>query len=72
VHDQADALRERVLAGESARVPGFPGATRASLGVYNTERDVDQLVRAVDEVARQDWTGDYTWSKREGWHLDDG
>jgi selenocysteine lyase/cysteine desulfurase len=72
VHDQADALRERVLAGESARVPGFPGATRASLGVYNTGRDVDQLVRAVDEVARQDWTGDYTWSKREGWHLDDG
>lgn len=72
LEDELGGLRERVLAGESSRVPGFPGAVRASLGVYNTSEDVDALVDAVDRIARQAWSGDYSWSKAEGWHLEDG
>jgi len=40
------------------RVP-LPGATRATLGIYNTEAEVDHLLAALERVARRDWRGRY-------------
>jgi selenocysteine lyase/cysteine desulfurase len=37
----------------------LPGATRASLGLYNTAADVDALVDGLDTVARGAWKGEY-------------
>ncbi len=37
----------------------LPGATRATVGIYNEARDVDLLAQAVDAVARRDWVGEY-------------
>jgi cysteine desulfurase / selenocysteine lyase len=59
-HDIAQVLdqhRVAVRAGHHCAQPlmewfGLPGTTRASLGVYNDERDIDRLAEAV-EVARE-------------------
>jgi len=59
-HDIAQVLDQRrvaVRAGHHCAQPlmewfGLPGTTRASLGVYNDERDIDRLAEAV-EVARE-------------------
>jgi cysteine desulfurase/selenocysteine lyase len=37
----------------------LPGATRASLGLYNTAADLDALVEGVDAIARGAWKGRY-------------
>ncbi|MEA3203034.1 MAG: cysteine desulfurase / selenocysteine lyase [Thermoplasmata archaeon] len=37
----------------------LPGATRASLGLYNTAADVDALMEGLDVVARGAWKGKY-------------
>lgn len=37
----------------------LPGASRATIGIYNTEADIDLLAEAVGKVARKEWTGDY-------------
>jgi cysteine desulfurase / selenocysteine lyase len=59
-HDIAQVLDQRrvaVRAGHHCAQPlmewfGLPGTTRASLGVYNDERDIDQLAAAI-EAARE-------------------
>ncbi len=37
----------------------LPGATRATFGLYNTAEEVDQLLTAVETIARRDWKGTY-------------
>jgi cysteine desulfurase/selenocysteine lyase len=37
----------------------LPGATRASLGIYNTKDDLDLLVSALETIAHGRWTGKY-------------
>ena len=37
----------------------LPGATRATIGVYQTEADVDLLAQAIDVVARKAWKGEH-------------
>jgi len=57
-HDVAQVLDEHhvaVRAGHHCAQPlmswfGLPGTTRASLGVYNDERDIDQLVAALESA----------------------
>ena len=59
-HDIAQVLDQRrvaVRAGHHCAQPlmewfGLPGTTRASLGVYNNEPDIDRLAEAI-EVARE-------------------
>jgi cysteine desulfurase / selenocysteine lyase len=52
-----DAIRK----GASSREPDFPGATRASIGIYNTEEDIEHLLGALRAIAAKDWQGDYEW-----------
>ena len=57
-HDVAQVLDQHhvaVRAGHHCAQPlmswfGLPGTTRASLGVYNDERDIDQLVAALESA----------------------
>ncbi len=42
--------------GEEVEVPG---ATRATIGIYQTEADVDLLGDALDAIGRKSWKGDY-------------
>jgi cysteine desulfurase/selenocysteine lyase len=51
--------------GES--VP-LPGASRATIGIYNVAEEVDLLAEAVDVVARKAWTG--TYSNDLGHHVE--
>ncbi|MDX1611894.1 MAG: aminotransferase class V-fold PLP-dependent enzyme, partial [Candidatus Thermoplasmatota archaeon] len=68
-HD-VEGMRDRLREGGSTREPDFPGAVRASLGIYNTRTEVDRLVDAVATIAREDWQGQYTWTKGRDWHVE--
>lgn len=63
--DDAEPLRQRIRAGATSREPDFPGASRASLGVYNVEEDVDRFLHALGIIARKGWEGDYVWEDGE-------
>jgi cysteine desulfurase / selenocysteine lyase len=58
----AEDLRQRIRAGATTREPDFPGASRASLGIYNVEADVERFLEAMKVIAKRDWLGDYTWN----------
>ena len=53
---QDQRCQEEILQGYRHNVPG---AVRASLGVHNTEEDIQTLVEAVACIARQQWQGNY-------------
>ena len=56
-HDVAAILGEKgvcVRAGHHCTMPlmqklGIPGTTRVSLGIYNTEEDIDRLIEALND-----------------------
>ena len=47
---QVQQLRSRAEKGPR---DGMPGLLRASLGMYNTAREVDQLVEALEAIAHE-------------------
>jgi len=49
-------LRRRLVAGEEV---DLPGAVRPSFGIFNTETEVDELVRMVRVVRDRAWKGSY-------------
>jgi len=67
LEDRVDELRQRVHDGGSAREPGFPGAVRASLGIYNTREEIDHFLDAVRQVAGRDWQGSYAYTEGDNW-----
>lgn len=40
-------------------VPFMPGAIRATIGVYNTKEEMDELLRMVEVIAQKKWKGVY-------------
>ncbi len=66
--DEVEPLRERLRQGASTRDPDFPGAVRASLGIYNGEEEVERLLGAVEVLADRAWRGSYTFDEeRKAW-----
>lgn len=49
-------LRRKLLAGEDVELPG---AVRPSFGIFNDEREVDELVRMIRVIRDRAWKGDY-------------
>lgn len=49
-----------------------PGAVRASLGIHNTEEDVETLVEAVASIAQKQWQGEYEQDETTGEYLPRG
>jgi selenocysteine lyase/cysteine desulfurase len=49
-------LRRRLAAGEDVELPG---AVRPSFGVFNTEEEVDEMVRMIGVIRDRAWRGDY-------------
>jgi selenocysteine lyase/cysteine desulfurase len=56
----------------AARLSGADGAVRASLGVHNTEQDIETLVEAVTSIAQKQWKGDYEQDAATGEYLPRG
>jgi cysteine desulfurase / selenocysteine lyase len=48
------------------------GAVRASLGVHNTEQDIETLVTAIASIAKQQWKGQYEQNAHSGEYLPRG
>jgi cysteine desulfurase / selenocysteine lyase len=55
IEDTSD-LRRRLEAGEGE---ALPGAVRPTLGIYNTEQEVEELLRMVHLIRDHQWIGDY-------------
>jgi selenocysteine lyase/cysteine desulfurase len=49
-------LRQRLVAGEDV---DLPGAVRPSFGIFNTEDEVDEMVRMIGVIRDRAWKGDY-------------
>lgn len=49
-------LRRRLVAGEEV---DLPGAVRPSLGIFNDEGEVDELVRMIKVIRDRGWKGEY-------------
>jgi selenocysteine lyase/cysteine desulfurase len=49
-------LRRRLTAGEDV---DLPGAVRPSLGIFNNEEEIDELVRMIRVIRDRAWKGDY-------------
>ena len=60
-----------MLAGDKSEMPGL---IRVSFGLYNTTDDIDQLTEALQKVAFNQYSGNYTQDiatgeyNPEGWH----
>ncbi len=37
----------------------LPGATRATIGIYQSEADIERFINGLDAVVNQSWKGDY-------------
>lgn len=60
---EANAVRERMLAGDRSDMPGM---VRASFGLYNTREDVDALAEALECIARGEYQGEYLQDRATG------
>jgi cysteine desulfurase/selenocysteine lyase len=49
-------LRRRLVAGEDV---DLPGAVRPSFGIFNTEDEVEEMVRMIGVIRDRAWKGDY-------------
>lgn len=63
--EEAGPFVEEIRRGGSTSAPGVPGAVRASLGVYNSQEDVEALLACVREVAARPPESGYAWKADE-------
>jgi len=61
--EEAHQLRDRMLAGNRREMPGL---VRISFGLYNTEKEVDQLITALEAIQRGDYQGTYVQDTASG------
>jgi selenocysteine lyase/cysteine desulfurase len=54
--EQERLFEEEIRRGDRRNTPG---AVRASLGLHNTEEEVDRFVEAVRSIAQREWKGEY-------------
>ena len=54
--EDTSELRRRLVAGEDV---DLPGAVRPSFGIFNTEDEVDELLRMILLIRDRAWKGDY-------------
>lgn len=65
---KAGPFVEALRSGASTSGPGVPGAVRASIGIYNSESEVDALLTGVAEVAKRGPDSGYRWvPEHEKW-----
>lgn len=54
--EDTEELRRRLVAGEDV---DLPGAVRPSFGIFNTEEEVDEMVRMIEVIRDRAWKGEY-------------
>jgi selenocysteine lyase/cysteine desulfurase len=60
---EADAVRERMLAGDRSDMPGL---IRASFGLYNLVEEIDILIEALTHISRGNYRGKYMQDRASG------
>ncbi len=67
--EESNIVRNQMLDGDKSEMPGL---IRASFGLYNTQEEVDQLVDALDRIARGAYKGEYTQNVATGEYIPTG
>ena len=49
-------LRAKLVKGEDV---DLPGAVRLTIGIYNTEEEVDELIKSLKVITAKKWKADY-------------
>jgi cysteine desulfurase/selenocysteine lyase len=49
-------FKQKLLRGEEIVLPG---AVRLSLGIYNTEEEIDEFIKALKQISARQWKADY-------------
>jgi hypothetical protein len=63
---------EDFVCGSKSDDGNADGAVRASLGIHNTEKDIETLVEAVANIAQKQWFGEYDQDADSGEYLPRG
>lgn len=63
---------ENFVCGSKSDNGNTDGAVRASLGMHNTEKDIETLVEAVTNIAKKQWKGEYEQDDNSGEYLPRG
>lgn len=61
--EEEKRMMDDILARDRSRLPG---AIRASIGIYNTIEEVDELVRMIKKIADKDFSKGYELDKEKG------
>jgi cysteine desulfurase / selenocysteine lyase len=59
VEETCTCPSEEEIAASRGDRHNVPGAVRASLGIHNTEQEIERLVEAVSQIAQKQWQGHY-------------
>ena len=49
-------LREKLVMGEEV---DLPGGVRLTIGIYNTQEEIDELIKMLGVISRREWKADY-------------
>jgi selenocysteine lyase/cysteine desulfurase len=66
---ETDRVRSDMLAHDRSQMPGL---VRASFGLYNTMDEVDELVAALEKIARREYRGRYKQDRASGDYVPEG
>jgi cysteine desulfurase / selenocysteine lyase len=66
---QATAVRDTMLAGDRSQMPGL---IRVSFGLYNTPKEVDRLIEALNRITRGEYQGVYLQDRATGEYTPQG
>jgi cysteine desulfurase/selenocysteine lyase len=62
-HEEEMDARDRILAGDRSNMPGM---IRASFGLYNTNKEVDEFIEALIQILQGDYKGNYLQDPSSG------
>ena len=61
--EESRQIEEEILNGDRSH---FPGAVRASFGIYNSKQEIDGFIDMLKIISNKTWAGNYVLDKKSG------
>ena len=68
-NEEANSVRDLMMAGDRSNMPGM---VQASLGLYNSKRDVDILIDSLSQILKGNYDGNYRQDRASGEYIPEG